>query len=538
MHWRYMLYVVGILILFFGLTMLVPLAAGLIYHDGSAQALTLSMAITVSAGLCLYLIFRKARASAITQREGMAIVAVGWSAVGFFGALPFYLDGGSWAFVDALFESVSGCTTTGASVVTNIEALSKGLLLWRSFIQWLGGMGIIVLSIAILPFLGVGGMQLYKAEVPSPVPDKLKPRIRDTAVILWKVYALFTAAEVILLMFGQMSFFDALCHAFTTMPTGGFSTQNASVAQFHSLYYEIVIMLFMVLAGINFSLHYQLMRGKPLAFWKDPECRFFLTTILVFTLVISWNCFGTVYETVGQALRYGSFQVISIITTTGFATYDYEQWPALSQMILLVCMFIGGSAGSTGGGMKCLRIMLCFKFCYKELFAMVHPRAVTTIKLGGKNGARGRHAERAGISGALSGVVCRIGGAAGRQRGGYFDRHRCRCGDYWQYRAGIRHGGSRGKFCRYSLSGQMAVDLVHAPGSPGDLYLDHFAGTRILSQIVFVAKALAVANKRNSESHHDRHHNQNHVYIDQVVIGNLNSYPKIKCILITKNDLK
>ncbi len=384
MHWRYMFSVAGILVLFFGLTMLVPLAAGLIYQDGSALPLALSMIITVAAGLFFYLVFRKERASTISQREGMAIVVVGWSAVGLFGALPFYLDSGSWTFVDALFESVSGFTTTGASVLTDIEALPKGLLLWRSFIQWLGGMGIIVLSIAILPFLGVGGMQLYKAEVPSPVPDKLKPRIRDTAVILWKVYALFTAVQVILLMLGQMSFFDALCHAFTTLPTGGFSTQNASVGQYSSLYFEIVIMVFMVLAGINFSLHYQLLRGKPLVFWKDPECRFFLAVVLFFTAIVSWDCFGTVYATVGQALRYGSFQVISILTTTGYATYDYEQWPAFSQMILLTCMLIGGSAGSTGGGMKCLRIMLCFKFCYKELFAMVHPRAVITIKIGGK----------------------------------------------------------------------------------------------------------------------------------------------------------
>jgi len=384
MHWRYMLYVVGILVLSFGMTMLVPLPACLAYQDGGTQALLLSLGITIVAGTCLLLAFRKARAATITQREGMAIVAVGWTAVGIFGALPFYLSGDSWTIVDAVFESVSGFTTTGASVLADIEALPKGLLLWRSFIQWLGGMGIIVLSIAILPFLGVGGMQLYKAEVPSPVPDKLKPRIRDTAVILWKVYALFTVAEVILLMIGQMSFFDALCHAMTTMPTGGFSTQNASVAQFDSLYFEIVIMLFMVLAGINFSLHYQLMRGKPLAFWKDPECRFYLAAIAIFTALVSWDCFGAVYATAGQALRYASFQVISIITTTGYATYDYEQWPAFSQMILLACMIIGGSAGSTGGGMKCLRIMLCFKFCYQELFAMVHPHAVTTIKLGGK----------------------------------------------------------------------------------------------------------------------------------------------------------
>ena len=234
-------------------------------------------------------------------------------------------------------------------------------------------MGIIVLSVAILPFLGVGGMQLYKAEVPSPVPDKLKPRIRDTSMILWKVYALMSLAQVVLLLLGGMSLYDALCHAFTTMPTGGFSTRNASIAHYNSVYIDTVIIVFMILAGINFSLHYQVMRGRPLAFWRDSECRFFLGAVLVLVLLVSFDVYGAVYRSVGQALRYGAFQVVSIVTTTGFATADYEKWPAMSQLILLLCMFLGASAGSTGGGMKCLRVMLCFKFCYKELFSTDSP---------------------------------------------------------------------------------------------------------------------------------------------------------------------
>ena len=385
MRWRYILYVEGVLILFLGLTMILPLIAGAFYQDGGIRSLLLSMGVTIGTGFGLYAFFRKERTAYISQREGMAIVAVGWTAVGLFGALPFYLNGPSWSLVDAFFESVSGFTTTGASVVSDIQAMPKGLLFWRSFIQWLGGMGIIVLSIAILPFLGVGGMQLYKAEVPSPVPDKLKPRIRDTAAVLWKVYAILTVAQVVFLMIGRMSFFDALCHAFTTMPTGGFSTKNASIAQFDSLYFDIVFIVFMALAGVNFSLHYQLLRGRPLAFWRDAECRFYLGAVVVLSLIVSWDVFGAVYHTIGQALRYGTFQVVSILTTTGYATYDYEQWPAMSQLILLLCMFLGASAGSTGGGMKCLRIMLCFKFCYKELFAMVHPRAVLSIKIGGRS---------------------------------------------------------------------------------------------------------------------------------------------------------
>jgi len=383
MRWRFILKIIGVLTLFFGLTMIFPLLVSLYYHDGSLVPLLKSMAITMTAGLVLYLIFYKAEAQIISQREGMAIVAVSWTAVGLFGAIPFYLGDAYFTFTDAVFESVSGFTTTGSSVLSNIEAVSKGLLFWRSFIQWLGGMGIIVLSVAILPFLGVGGMQLYKAEVPSPVPDKLKPRIRDTAMILWKVYALISLAQVLLLLLGGMGFYDALCHTFTTMPTGGFSTKNTSVAHFNSVYFDCVFIVFMLLAGINFSLHYQLIRGKPLAFWRDSECRFFIGAVIILTIAVSLDIFRTVYDTLGDALRYGAFQVVSIVTTTGYATADYEQWPAMSQLILLLSMFLGASAGSTGGGMKCLRIMLCFKYCYKELFSLIHPRAVTHIKIGG-----------------------------------------------------------------------------------------------------------------------------------------------------------
>jgi trk system potassium uptake protein len=315
----------------------------------------------------------------------MAIVALGWSAVGFFGCLPFHFSGEFGPFVNAFFESISGFTTTGSSILTDIEAVSKSLLFWRSFIQWLGGMGIIVLSLAILPILGVGGMQLYKAEVPSPVPDKLQPRIRETARILWKVYLFFTVAQVALLMLGGMGIYDALNHALTTMPTGGFSTKNASLAHFDSVYLDLVVAFFMLLAGINFSLHYQLLKGDSLAFWRNSECRFFLAATVVLTLVITFDIYGSVYDKIGDALRYASFQLVSLLTTTGYTTADYEQWPAMSQLILLLCMFLGGSAGSTAGGMKCLRIMVCFKYCYKELFTLIHPHAVSRIKIGGRS---------------------------------------------------------------------------------------------------------------------------------------------------------
>jgi trk system potassium uptake protein TrkH len=384
MHWRHVLKVVGVLTIALAFTMLIPLLAGIFYHDRSILPIAKALAATLIGGLALYLAGRTDRTEFVSQREGMAIVALGWTVAGLFGALPFYFEGEFPTFVDAFFESVSGFTTTGASVLTDIETVSRGLLLWRSLIQWLGGMGIIVLGIAILPFLGVGGMQLYKAEVPTPVPDKLQPRIRDTAMILWKVYALITAAEVLALWAGGMTLYDAINHAMTTLPTGGFSTKNASVAQFDSLYFDLVISFFMILAGINFSLHYQMLRGQTLAFWRDSECRFFLGAVVVLTLVVSFDVWRSIYASLGDALRYGLFQVVSIVTTTGYATADYEQWPAMSQLILLLCMFLGASAGSTGGGMKCLRIMLCFKFCYKELFSLIHPRAVTHVKIAGK----------------------------------------------------------------------------------------------------------------------------------------------------------
>jgi len=383
MRWSVILNIVGMLVIFLGMCMIFPLFFGFYFKDQSVIPLAKSMGITICSGISLIVCFRRKKVEHISHREGMAIVAIGWTAIGFFGALPFYLGPEFYLFVDAFFESVSGFTTTGSSILTDIETVSKGLLFWRSFIQWLGGMGIIVLSVAILPFLGVGGMQLYKAEVPSPVPDKLKPRIRDTATVLWKVYALISLAQVLLLMMGGMDLYNALCHAFTTMPTGGFSTKNASIAHFNSVYFDTVIIIFMLMAGINFSLHYQFLRGKPLAFWRDSECRFFLGSVLFLILIVTFNIYGTVYETIGRAFRYGAFQVVSIVTTTGYATADYELWPAMSQLILLLCMFLGASAGSTGGGMKCLRVMLALKYCYKELFSLIHPRAVKPIKIGG-----------------------------------------------------------------------------------------------------------------------------------------------------------
>ncbi|MBU8910867.1 MAG: TrkH family potassium uptake protein [Desulfobacterales bacterium] len=382
MRWQFIARIIGILLIFLGFSMAAPLLVSLHYHDLSRDSFIRSIGITMAAGLILIILSKKQDEDAyINKKEGMTAVALAWTGIGIFGALPFYLSPEFTNFTDAFFESVSGFTTTGSSVMINIEGATKSLLFWRSFIQWLGGMGIIVLSLAILPFLGVGGIQLYKAEVPSPVPDKLTPRLSDSAKILWVVYAVFTLLEIIFLLGGGMPLFEAACHAFTTMPTGGFSPRNASIAHYNSAYFDYVIVIFMILAGINFSLHYQMLRGKTLAFWKDTECRFFLGLVFALTLLVTWDIYGSVYTSIKDAFRFASFQVASILTTTGFATADYEKFPGMSQVILFACMFIGASAGSTGGGMKCARIIACYKYCYRELFKIIHPRSISHVKI-------------------------------------------------------------------------------------------------------------------------------------------------------------
>ena len=385
MRWKYVLHIIGALILCVGLTMIWPLGWAVYYNDATFWALIHSMTATLLCGGAMFFLFRdrNAERTGVTHREGMAIVALGWFGAGLFGGLPFLCAGTFESVTDCVFESLSGFSTTGASVLTDIEAVPRPILFWRSLTHWLGGMGIIVLSLAILPFLGVGGMQLYKAEVPGPVPDKLKPRIKDTAMTLWKVYVLFSLLETILLMFGGMDLFDALCHAFGTMATGGFSTRNASVAAYDSAYIDYVITVFMFIAGVNFSLHYLLLKGKPMVLLRDPEFRAYLGLFAVFVVVLTlFVHFQGGYDSIADSVRYTSFQVASILTTTGFATADYELWPGLCQGALLFCMFIGGCAGSTGGGMKVMRIMLLLKQSYQELFRLIHPRSISRVKMG------------------------------------------------------------------------------------------------------------------------------------------------------------
>lgn len=382
MNFRLVAYLVAALVVCLGLSLCLPVLVALYFNDGSAGSLIISMAVTCGLGGSVALWTRGHQDYYLSHRDGVAIVTLAWIAAGLTATLPYLLSGAIPDFTNAFFESMSGFTTTGASILTDIEHLPPAILFWRAQTQWLGGMGIIVLSIAILPFLGIGGMELYKAETPSPVVDKLTPRISDTARVLWKIYLFMTLFLILLLLAGGMSLFDAICHSFATLPTGGFSPKNASVGYYQSGYIDWVILIFMFLAGINFSLHYRLLRGNVRQFFRDPELRVYLCVVAALVLLVFADIYGTIYSSIADALRFAAFQVVSIITTTGFATGDYEKWPPLSQMLLFFCMFAGGMAGSTAGGIKIVRIILLVKHCYQEIFRIIHPHAVSVVKLG------------------------------------------------------------------------------------------------------------------------------------------------------------
>jgi len=379
-HFISVIHLLGLLLMFLAASMLLPVPFSLYYGDSDYPALIGSAGVTFVAG---FLTFKLTRfRQDLRAKEGFAVVTLGWIVFSLFGGIPFLLSGTIPSFTDAFFETMSGFTTTGATILTDIERLPHGILFWRSLTHWIGGMGIIVLSLAILPFLGVGGMQLFKAEVPGPVADKLTPRVTETAKILWGVYVLISAAEAILLMLGGMSLFEALTHTFGTMATGGYSTKNASIGAYNSAYIHYVIIFFMLVAGSNFSLHYRFLRGDFKAYWQNKEFRYFLAIIGGATFIIGLDTFFNHYDqNFAKALQDTLFQVVSIVTTTGYGTADFEQWSFSSQFMLLVLMFVGGSAGSTGGGMKVVRIYLLLKFMLSEITQLIHPHAVVTVRL-------------------------------------------------------------------------------------------------------------------------------------------------------------
>jgi len=379
MHISSVIHVLGLLLMFLAGSMLLPIPFSLYYGDSDSIALLQGAGLTFLSGIILFFVtkFRELR-----TKNGFAIVTLGWIAFALFGSLPFMFSGHIPSFTNAFFETMSGFTTTGATILTDIESLPHGLLFWRSFTHWIGGMGIIVLSLAILPFLGVGGMQLFKAEVPGPTADRLTPRITETAKILWGVYVLISVVETVLLMFGGMNLFNALCHTFGTMATGGFSTKSGSIGAFNSAYIDYVIIFFMILAGTNFTLHYRFLKGDFKAYFKSTEFLVFLSIIGFAFLFVGLDTFRHHYTAFPKAVQETLFQVVSIVTTTGYGTADYEKWAFSSQIMLFFLMFVGGCAGSTGGSIKVIRIFVLFKFIYSELIRLIHPHAVVPVRVG------------------------------------------------------------------------------------------------------------------------------------------------------------
>ncbi|HPT16017.1 MAG TPA: TrkH family potassium uptake protein [Kiritimatiellia bacterium] len=323
----------------------------------------------------------------LSRRDGLGVVAFGWICASLVGAVPFVLSGAIASPVAAVFETMSGLTTTGASVIPAPEEISKGILLWRAITHLLGGMGVLVLVVAILPFAGAGGMQLFRAEMAGPSKDRIEPRMASTAKMLWGVYVILTVVLIFLLKLGGMDWFDAVCHSFATLATGGFSTRTYSIADFHSLYLEVVLTVFMLVGGINFALHYRLLRGEAFAWWKDAEVRFFLGAFLLASAVgavVLHHARAAAGLGWGGAFRETTFTCASLMTTTGFVAGDYEQWPRVLKPMLILLMLLGGCAGSTAGAIKVGRIQVILKAVVREVRLFMQPQAVIPVKVGRK----------------------------------------------------------------------------------------------------------------------------------------------------------
>ena len=375
--------ILGLLLSINGIAMLLALPFTL-YYGEDWRPLVYSAAITVFAGLPVWLILSKRTHRELKRRDGYLVVTLGWIIMSFFGALPFILSGVIPDLTNAFFETISGFTTTGASILTDIEAVPKGILVWRSLTQWIGGMGIIVLAVAILPILGIGGMQLFVAESPGISPDKLKPRIKDTAKRLWMIYVGLTGLEAILLMIGGMGFYDAINHSLTTMATGGFSTKNASISHFSSPYIQYVITIFMVLAGTSFTLTYFMLKRQFQKVFTNEEFVTYLAFMAFATVAITGFVHFSSNQSFEASFRDTLFQVVSIVTTTGFESEDYTSWTPLITMVFFALMFIGGSAGSTAGGIKVVRHIILFKNSFLEMKRQLHPSAVIPVRLNHK----------------------------------------------------------------------------------------------------------------------------------------------------------
>ena len=374
-------FIIGRILLAEALLLLLPLAVTLGYGEAPAPFL-IPMGLLAAFGALLSA--RRPRETALYARDGLAVVALAWIAVSLFGALPFYISGSMPTYVDCFFETVSGFTTTGATILTEVESLAKGILFWRSFTHWVGGMGVLVFVMAILPMSGDGhGMHLLRAEMPGPAPGKLVSRMSDTAKILYGIYLVMTVIEIVLLVAGGMPLFDSCIHSFGSAGTGGFSCRNLSVGAYNNPYFDIVIGIFMMLFGLNFNLYYFLLVRRFREVFRSEELWAYVIIAAVAVGAITWNIVD-LYDSVGTSLRHAFFQVSSIMTTTGYATVDFNTWPTFSKAILVALMFIGGCAGSTAGGLKVARVVILEKASAGELRRMLHPNAVPAIRFEGK----------------------------------------------------------------------------------------------------------------------------------------------------------
>ena len=383
---RQSFYIVGLLLIILGLSMLFSVVCSLIYGDGDLIPLLQSIAVTIVSGLILVILFRSKNKKELSTHDGFAVVTMGWFAMAIFSALPFYFSG-TLNYTNSFFEAMSGLTTTGATVLGNpttlmIEALPHGVLFWRSFTQFIGGMGIIVFSIAILPMLGMGGVQLFRAEVAGPVADKITPRVKQTAKLLWGIYVGIVLILCLILKIEGMSWFDVICHSFTTIATSGFSTKNASIAAYSGAI-QWTIIVFMFLAATNFSLHYYFIAKGKFEYYKDHEFRVYFGICIICSILFFINIVSTnKYQADLLSFRHSVFTAVSILTTTGFSTENFNEWPEMSKTLLFFLFFIGGSAGSTTGGMKIIRSIVVVKYLLYEVRKLLHPKGVFNITIG------------------------------------------------------------------------------------------------------------------------------------------------------------
>lgn len=374
--------VIGRLYIFFSFFLLVPIPVSLYFGESTHYDFLLSFLFVFILGLIGTLLFGKPQE--ISVKEGLLIVGITWVSISIFGAIPFLLTGSIPSFTDSFFESTSGFTTTGASILKDIEALPKSVLLWRNLIQWVGGMGVIAIAVAIMPHLGLGGTHLFRAEIPGPTKDKISPRVSQTARILWETYILISLIQILLLLAGGLNLFDAMCITFGTMATGGYAPYNDSLARFNSPYIHYVVIAFMFLAACNFNLHFQAISGRPISYFRSTEFKFFSLVVLLSASMVIFirNIEG--HPLNESLLRHSLFQVISIVTTTGFVTEDYELWPFNAQIILILLMLHGGCSGSTGGAIKSIRIYVMGGFLVSHLKRIFRPHGVFPVRADGK----------------------------------------------------------------------------------------------------------------------------------------------------------